>query len=68
MILQTLNIYQQTTDSLFWFDFSSILLNIVLPVLILCALFYTLYKFYKLFKEISTSLKDISETYKRKNE
>ena len=42
-------------------------MNIVLPVLMLGAVFFILYKFYKLFKEISTTLKELNENLKKGN-
>lgn len=68
MILQTSTTSQTAASNSFWFDFFGIFLNIIVPVILLCVAFFALYKFYKLFKEMSTSFKVISETYKRKNE
>ena len=61
MILQTQSTsYDHSIDGSFWLDFTSILLNIVIPILLLIVIVFTLFKFYKLFK-------DISETYKNTN-
>jgi K+-transporting ATPase A subunit len=69
MILQTQSTsYDHSIDGSFWFDFTNILLNIVIPILLLIVIAFTIFKFYKLLKDISASLKDISETYKNKND
>lgn len=67
MILQissndSATVHESLNEGYYWLEALHIVLNIVLPILIFVLALFVIYKFYKLLKGLSNTLKDIRDS------
>ena len=55
-------VHESLNEGFFWLEAFHTFLNIILPTLIFLIALFVIYKFYKLLKEMSNTLKDIRDS------